>query len=55
MASNEDHPHDDSINDGDKFVKGMEREIKWGKTIMKKIVCDRDRGIKYDVHWNSTE
>lgn len=22
---------------------------------MKRIICDRDRGIKYDVHWNSID
>ena len=58
MASNEEHPHDDSINDGDndggKSSKGVEKEIKRGKTIMKNIIRDRDRGIKYDVHWSPT-
>ena len=58
MASNEEHPHDDSINDGDndggKSSKGEEKEIKRGKTIMKNIIRDRDRGIKYDVHWSPT-
>ena len=55
MASNEDHPHDDSINDGKKSVNAEEREIRRGITIMKKIIHDRNRGIKYDVHWNSNE
>src|ERR1051325_5960 len=58
MASNEEHPHDDSTNDGDidggKSSKGEEKEIKRGKTIMKNIIRDRDRGIKYDVHWSPT-
>ena len=59
MASNEDHPHDDSINDGDngggKSDKGVEREIKWGKIVTKNIIRDRDRGIKYDVHWSPSD
>ena len=59
MASNEEHPHDDSINDGDndggKSSKGVEKEIKRGKTIMKNIIRDRDRGIKYDVHWSPND
>lgn len=54
MASNEDHPHNDSINDGEEKINAVEREIKRGITIMKRIIHDRDRGIKYDVHWNST-
>src|ERR1051325_9081237 len=59
MASNEEHPHDDSINDGDndggKSNKGVEKEIKRGKTIMKNIIRDRDRDIKYDVHWSPND
>src|ERR1051325_1307533 len=59
MASNRDHPHDDSINVGDngggKSDKGVEKEIKQGKTIMKNIIRDRDRYIKYDVHWSPSD
>lgn len=54
MASNKDHPHNDSINDGEESINAVEREIKRGITIMKRIIHDRDRGIKYDVNWNST-
>ena len=52
MASNEDHPHDDSINDGDETVNAVEREIRRGITIMKRLIRDRDRGIILDVHWS---
>ncbi|CAI8617944.1 unnamed protein product [Vicia faba] len=52
MATNEDHPHDDSGHDGDKHVNKTEMEIRRGITIMKRIIRDRDRGMKYDVHWS---
>lgn len=52
MASNEDHPHGDCINDGDEIVAGAEREIRRGITVMKKVIRDRDQGILLDVHWN---
>ena len=52
MASNEDHPHDDFIHDGDETGNAVEREIRRGITIMKRLIRDRDRGIKHDVHWS---
>ena len=52
MATNEDHPHDDSIHDGGKNVANAEEEIKRGITVMKKVIRDRDRGIVLDVHWS---
>src|ERR1051325_8539954 len=59
MDSNEEQPPDDSFNcgdnDGRKSIKGVEKEIKRGKTIMKNIVRDRDRGIKYDVYWSPSD
>ena len=55
MASNEDHPHDDAIDDGDhETVIDQEAEIRRGITVMKKVIRDRDRGIKLDAHWSQS-
>ena len=53
MASNEDHPHHDAIDDGD-HETGIDQaaEIRRGITVMKKVIRDRDRGIKLDAHWS---
>ena len=52
MATNDNHPRDDSVHDGDKAVSKTEMEYRRGITIMKRIIRDRDQGIKYDVHWS---
>ena len=52
MATNDDHPRDDSVHDGDKAVSKTEMEYRRGMTIMKRIIRDRDQGIKYKVHWS---
>ena len=55
MASNEDHPHDDAIDDGDhETVIDQEAKIRRGITVMKKVIRDRDRGIKLDAHWSQS-
>ena len=52
MATNNDHPRDDSVHDEDKAVSKTEMEYRRGITIMKRIIRDKDQGIKYDVHWS---
>lgn len=47
MASNQDDTHDASGSGNN-----VEKEIKRGLTIMKSIIRERDKGIKYDVHWS---
>ena len=43
MASNEDRPHDDPIDDGDhETVTDQEAKIRRGITVMKKVIRDRD-------------
>ena len=55
MSSNEDHPHDDAIDDGDhETVIDQEAEIRRGITVMKKVIRDRDLGIKLDAHWSQS-
>ena len=53
MASNQENSHD--TNDANDSVQNAEREITRGLTIMKGIIRARDKGIKYDVHWNAEE
>ena len=52
MATNDDHPRDDFVHDGDKAVSKTEMEYRRGIKIMKRIIRDRDQGINYDVHWS---
>ncbi|CAI8585847.1 unnamed protein product [Vicia faba] len=52
MASNKENSHDVSNNDGDEIVHDVQNEITRGITIMKSIIRVRDKGIKYDIHWN---
>ena len=52
MVSNEEKSHDASNNDGNESVHDVENDIRRGITIMKNIISKRDKGIKYDIHWN---
>jgi len=45
MASNQDDTHDASGSGNN-----VEKEITRGLTIMKSIICARDKGIKHDPH-----
>ena len=47
MASNQENSQDTNAPD-----KTSEGEITRGITIMRKIILDRDKGVKYDVNWN---
>ena len=52
VASNEEKDHPASNIDGNKLARDVESEIRRGITIMKSIIHARDKGIKFDVHWN---
>ena len=39
-------------NDGNEIVRCVEKDIRRGITIMKSIIRDKDRGVKYDIHCN---
>src|SRR3954468_2990615 len=55
MASNEDQPHDDVIDDGDhEDIVDQEAEIRRGITLMKKVIQRRDQGILLDAHWSES-
>ena len=41
-----------SNNDGKESTRDAENDIRRGITIMKSIIRARDKGIKFDVHWN---
>ncbi|XP_058760680.1 uncharacterized protein LOC131634023 isoform X2 [Vicia villosa] len=55
MASNENQPQDDTIDDGyHENIADQEAEIRRGITLMKRVIRDRDRGILLDAHWSES-
>ena len=54
MATNEENSHDTSKKNPKESVQDAEGDISRGITIMKGVIRARDKGIKYDVHWNET-
>ena len=52
MDSNEEKSHPASNNDGNESTRNMGKYIRQGITIMKSIICAREKGFKFDVYWN---
>ena len=52
MASNEEKSHPASNNDGNESARDVDNDIRRGIIIIKSIICARDKGIKFDIHWN---
>ncbi|KAI5428293.1 hypothetical protein KIW84_033325 [Lathyrus oleraceus] len=50
MASNQDDTHDARGS-----RNNVENEIKRGLTVMKSIICARDKGEKFEVHWSAED